>query len=167
MKKAYVKPVFLAEEFVAASSYAISCGPASINKALTINPGNNVCGEKIDGHTAGKGKAEINNNYIGVWPNTVADGENYSYWQYANQNDGKSNLFSSNNYECDFLWDYYSTGKNEIYVWENATAERNSSLGTLAVKVGEAIVDFANFFTHSSQSEGQHKPGYMGQSFQS
>ena len=165
MKKAYVKPVFLAEEFVAAASYATSCGAATINSALTIKPGDNVCGEKIDGHTAGKGKAEINNDYIGVWPDTA--GGKYSYWDYAKQNDGKSNLFSSSNYECDFLWDYYSTGKDEIYVWGSAVAERNSLLGTIAVTVGDAIVNFANFFTNSNQTEAQHKPGYMGQSFQS
>lgn len=169
MKKAYVKPVFVAEEFVAAASYATSCGPASINRAITINKGDIICNGRDNGHTAGKdsnGKdAVINTDYIGTWP----DGKQspYTYWDYANQNDGKSDLFSSNNYECDFLWDYYSTGKDEMYVWGSATAERDSSLGTIAVKIGETIVNFANFFTHSSQGLNEHKPGYMGQSFQS
>lgn len=170
MKKAYVKPVFLAEEYVAVASHVAGCGDASINKALIITPGQCVC-DGGDGHSAGQGgkgnPAGISMMYNGKVNENKNTNSQYDYWEYAKENDGVSNLFSSNNFDCDFLWDYYSTGKDEIYVWESATAERNSFLGTIGAMLNGAVMTYARFFTNSNQGLNQHNPGYMGQSFQS
>lgn len=157
MKKAYVKPVFLAEKFVAEQNYAAKgCGTWAWDKAQ-IQPGMELCykekkGEyESDGHKVGNGNAVIN---------TYSDDYNMYYWDYAGRtmnNDGSYNysdcyLFNREVQECDFVW---NNTNEEVYGWNSSVVSERTVANVL-------LGAFSNFFFGNSATISQHQPQYGG-----
>ena len=112
MKKAYVKPVFLAEEFVAASSYAASPCGVSERKPYELEIGDQLCPDGDSGHYVGGqhgDKGTINENWH--YDNS------YTNWQYATKVDNKATIFMDK--ACDFFWDPDTGSDGNVYVWDN------------------------------------------------
>ena len=124
MKKAYVKPVFLAEEFEGTASVA-ACGYGS-SKTFEVWDGVKVCNS--NGHEIGQGsgKSSFEQRYISyATDNHYGNGKDA--FQPINGTTGSYSLtnmdpnigsyvFTSGNFDCDFAWD--SKG-GYIGVWED------------------------------------------------
>lgn len=130
MKKAYVKPVFLAEEFEGTASVA-ACDRGS-SKTFEVWDGVKVCNS--NGHEIGQGsgKSSFEQSYISyATDNHYRNGKdafqpiNGTTGSYSltnmDENIG-SYVFTSWNFDCDFAWD--SKGGN-VGVWVN-TKDNNS-----------------------------------------
>ena len=162
MKKAYVKPVFLAEEFVADASVA-ACTRSSIYEALELKRGDTTLCDQNCGHAIGKGSEyHIDDLYthddIEVSDGVIPDVNKNTYWQYAQAEDGKVTLFNQNNCECDFLWSYENTGTvNEVKVWGSTAKDERPNNGIFGT--GWSLV---KFFLGNSTSHGL---GYDGTPF--
>ena len=156
MKKAYVKPVFLAEEFVAAASYAANgCDTTRISPKY-IEQGMQICRDD-PGHTVGGNKtAEIQGYYD----------NNTTYWQYASWSEdvrggaGDSQhaaenayLFSSEFSVCDFVW---NNTANEVGVWREQTNEETGKLEWAVSWIKDAL--FATFFLGTGSTIKNHTP---------
>lgn len=106
MKKAYVKPVFMAEFFEVSSTVAVC--PVRSATPLPVEEGDYICDSP--GHAVGHAQAPVNN-----------------YWDYAtNYQTDNSYIFTSGTYQCDFLWN--SEGGN-VGVWTQMD-ESGASKGT-------------------------------------
>ena len=163
MKKAYVKPVFFAEEYLVEASIA-ACTKASIYEALELKRGDTTLCNQNCGHVIGKGSNYHIDDYythddVAVPEDgTVPAVNTNTYWQYAQAEDSKITLFNTNNYECEFLWSYEDTGlKNEISVWGSTSKSERPNNGIFGT--GFSLV---NFFLGNSTS---HNLGYDGASF--
>lgn len=170
MKKAYVKPVFLAEEFVAASSYvASSCGQ-SVFSALLIEYDKNFCAKRgcnADSMTFHR-ETDYNNesNKPAVYQEyngTKVEGVD-SYWDYANYNDDKAYLFTGGSSECDFLWNGHASDK--VYVWDNVLKGAAEGAKQILATFGGLSFSLTGFLTGNEATNG-HPTGYEGQSFRS
>lgn len=165
MKKAYVKPVFLAEEFVSKTSFAVTPCDTGINGALKLEYGKNICDHCQGDKIGGNGKPSNNG---GAFVNDPYDGYD-SYWKYATsvnmQGKNGAYLFNtsvSDYQDCDFIWNGTSYGDNTslVYVWDAQDTQRtdkNSLVSTLK--------NFVQFFAGNSGNEQIHVPGYQHESF--
>lgn len=156
MKKAYVKPVFLAEEFVAASSYAANGCPTTKITPKAIAQGTKICN---DGHTVSQtNKAMINGYYD--------ETQNITYWDYASWNEEKrtgagdsthaatdSYLFSTESSVCDFVW---NNTANEVGVWREQTNQETGKLEWAVSWITGAL--FAPFFIGTGSDLKNHSP---------
>lgn len=151
MKKAYVKPVFLAEEFVAASSYAVgTCGPGTISQPWVINKGDLICnknGKADNGHKVGQ------NKQCGLDDAYTYD-TNITNWGYAEKGDNQVTLFASK--LCDFLWNPAGGNTDEVSVWNQDRTESKVVwwTGILAFLAGPSPSEEK----HTIAYEGQHTP---------
>ena len=115
MKKAYVKPVFFAEEFVASEHVAGIC-KLSVTSQLPIYEG-----VQIDKHSVSYSETPNDNVNVSGWMNSHYNSE-MTYWEYAGvgskqeAQEGKSDayLFTATNGVCDFLWNHQT---DEMGVW--------------------------------------------------
>lgn len=163
MKKAYVKPVFVAEEFVAETSYAATGCPTNYWAPVSISNGTQLCADD-SGHVIGaeNGKKGIINQKDGY-------STGVSYWDYASWGKDKrpdagddtyaaegTYLFNSGSKVCDFVWDNTA---NEVGVWR----QEKDADGLLqwVVKMIEGA-KFAPFFFGNSATISQHSPAYNG-----
>ena len=147
MKKAYVKPVFLAEEFVMTDCVA-SC-PTSTKVPGPIEDKTNVCvGD--NGH-----KVNLDKGLVG------------KYWSYADDDSTMVYLFTNATYECDFLWN--STGSNVEgwstngteggLVWDQAKREKLKLTSSTNYSFGQKLI---YFFTGDAKADNkEHVPGFM------
>ncbi|MBQ4265435.1 MAG: hypothetical protein IJB85_07990 [Clostridia bacterium] len=157
MKKAYVKPVFFAEEFVAETSYALTgCGtmswsPKEMYEDMLICSND---GHKLDHN----GNATVMDGVYGQ----NANGENITYWDYASTVDrtgagdeeyAASNryLFNSASSICDFVWDDTS---EDIGVWRENTTTNTWSVAW--------IEKLTTFFIGTNSDLKNHQPQYEG-----
>lgn len=161
MKRAYVKPVFLAEEYVAASNYVAACGTMSWVPQLLQFPsgkeeGTHLCENTTCAHNVGfnknqaiimKGEYDTNISY-----------KEYAEWDTSNRpnaaEDGYSAtnayLFNSGHGACDFVWDH--TG-SDVGVWKKD--EQSNWIVSL-------IGNFGSFF-YGAPANGQgHRPAING-----
>ena len=161
MKKAYVKPVFLAEEFVAAASYASgACGPASVNEPLLFKQKDVLC-DQCNGDKAGGTGAGINDKYKYTDDNgKLVTHDKLNYWDYAGTNDAK--MFNGGLFECDFIWEPTSATDNTTTVWVwDAVNVADRVLG----RITNTFMSFTNFFAGNNGTQEKHNPGYKQQSF--
>lgn len=164
MKKAYVKPVFLAEEFfmtmsIAACQYSMN-NPAKIYHGVRMCSGNN---HKVTWSPNATNKGTINTKTY-----TAADGTVMDYWQYsqgaADEASSDAYLFTVNNGQCDFLWD---NSNEQIGVWKTPdTFDGIRGADTMKDSEGNWLVNwligtFSGFFYGSGDP---HEPAYQGES---
>ena len=161
MKKAYVKPVFLAEEFVAASSYATSCG-VSQNKPFDLYLGMDFC--KNEGNTSDGDKG----HYVGGSPDATLDNAKgtimsawhydgkYSNWTYALKEDNKATIFLD--VKCDFCWDPSTGNSGPVYVWNDVTTENRTEKYT----GGDIAWGFSKFFAGANPDDKKHSVAFEG-----
>lgn len=158
MKKAYVKPVFVAEEFVAEQNYAAKgCGtydwdPVNIYPQLHLCYKVNGDSYKEDGHVIEQtGSAGIRGDYS----------SGVSYWQYAGMtvnSDGTKDysdcyLFNKDHTTCDFVW---NDTTEQVYAWNAVDVNQRTSW------VDKALGAFSNFFYGNGADIKNHQPQYMG-----
>lgn len=169
MKKAYVKPVFLAEEFVAETSYAnTTCGTGT-QVALEIKDGDCFCskdkncastfyenGDQGTVHTLYK---DVDDDAI--LPNNV-NPDNFTIWNYATYNNDKAYLFGSSLQECDFVWS--GNKEDQVYVWGSTDKSIRTNPANLLTK---ALGIVSQFFAGNGSSHGKHPVGYNQTVFQS
>ena len=174
MKKAYVKPVFLAEEFegtacVAACDYHAGGDNSQvlIYNTLRLCPPSNNCDHAVGGNSN-------NGKY---------DGDIQNYWKYATNNDtlmeGPTNenyvndttdgayLFTDGETVCDFVW---NGGKSQVGIWTQYENNLGSAISNAGLReLGQSFItwvsDFAKFFGVNGIGSKEHKPGVNGQQF--
>ncbi len=157
MKKAYVKPVLVAEPYEMTETVAWC--PESQYKTINVYDGAYLCIlQNCHDVDVDDKKAGINGNY------TYTDAENktqtMTYWQYAGgTSDGAAStnkdvfLFSTGNYACDFLW---SDPKEQIYVWNSPSMDARTENNWKST--GFLFSEF--FYSNDSISSGNnHAPG--------
>lgn len=171
MKKAYVKPVFVAEEFVLSDSVAAAC-PINVNTSMplffdenTVMCFNPNSGKGDNGHQASKG--DLGLSYEGdmtYWDYARADKSTSEYQdgngQNVSFNNGNAYLFSSSYTTCDFVWPNSETNDKDVYVWNSWEV----SLRTTLHSVGQI---FSDFFFNAKSNEDNHTPGYQGSALMS
>lgn len=121
MKKAYVKPVFVAEEFEGTASVA-ACGYSSKNK-FEVWEGVQVC--HSPGHKIGQGN---DNAPFKDYLEYATDGTTSSWDGYTvgGMDDNKgSYVFTSGLVECDFVW---NSNGGSIGVWKQDNEDGSESL---------------------------------------
>lgn len=169
MRKAYVKPVFLAEEFVGVSQSVSACAYSTTNPA-EVYLGVGLCNHN-DGncHSVKNNHGDISGNYTYLDENGQT--KTMSYWEYAGNQNGKQGgdafLFTVNNGQCDFLWDSDNDNMgvwNTPDVWTNDNVRPTPDTSTLGSVVNWLGKTFSQFFYGNSSSDGgeNHRPGYMG-----
>jgi len=161
MKKAYVKPVLVAEPYEMTETVAWC--PESQYKTINVYSGAALC-VKGNCHLVDTSGGWINQNN-GYSYTAIVDGkettQTMSYWQYAGGNaDGTiaNNkdvfLFSTGNYACDFLW---SDPTESIYVWKSP--DEKDRIENNWVSTDKSFSQF--FYGNESVSSGDkiHAPG--------
>ena len=167
MKKAYVKPVFFAEEFVADSSYAVgtctmsggvfeiipsTTGPKEEGTTMICNAanGNHWASIVVPYDKGGKdGYKENPNNVLpglGMTWSGGPEGTEYTNYTYALESDGKAYLFALDNVVCDFLWNKDADGAphGPVYVWNDI---ENKDRGGKDYTLASGTTGFFQFFT--------------------
>lgn len=170
MKKAYVKPVFLAEEFVAAASVA-TCPykpNSAVNQALDLTEymSNNtkICTNTSngDGHTI-MGSGVLRDESIKAYAKGSVTGDSATI---SNSNgDGFFSLFDTANIVCDFVWLKPSSGEDKVQVWGNdnqlvADHSQRSTLMDWIVKGKNWSKGFMWFFAGCNATEKNHGLNY-------
>ena len=166
MKKAYVKPVFLAEEFVAAASHVAGCGDGSVNSVKEIIPGTTYLCEFHDNScnsTLVLENSEANKLY-GSHDENFKGSTDLTYWDYAKADSAgsfndKIYLFTQNDYECDFVWTGYRN--DTVKVWGTLEKEKRSTTNVFY----DTFKSLTGFFRGSEAVNGHHPLGYNGSSF--
>lgn len=164
MKKAYVKPVFLAEAFEGTASVA-SCAGGSVNTPIELQTGNYMCYD-----IKNNGKLEGDNGHIVGGHNGKAPV--MKYWDQAGANkEGNETtdvyLFTDSNVVCDFLWSgegstvkgWSTNGKESGLVWNEN--ERNDA-ARVFFDFGKKLLEF---FCGPVADNENHNPGYNGYLF--
>ena len=161
MKKAYVKPVFLAEEFECTAAVAgcvySSKKPAQVWEGLTFCDDN---GHVIGGQNGSNGEVNQWWDYATETDNSTdgpKNGELGSYNDFAY-------LFTSGSYECDFIW---NSSKSDIYVWTKTEGDLKSAISKHTERKGafatlvSTFVDF--FYGIGSGACKMHEPEYLNE----
>lgn len=175
MKKAYVKPVFLAEEFVAASSYVASACGVSNAKSLEIKDGDLLCNThnnhcSLDFSLEGSyvNTTKYDGSVIDTTSQTgysLNNDNGFSYWDYAKQDDQKACLFNSTIGDCDFLWS--GNSNDTIWVWNSVDKGSADTSNGFIKGVKDTFKSLTGFFNGNESITGKHDVGYWGQSFRS
>ena len=158
MKKAYVKPVFIAEEFAAASSYAAGtiCGVSMYTPyGLTAgedwahkNDGTHLC--TADGHWLVLNRDRQPTKVGSAWHID----ESMTNWEYATA-DGQATLFIGK--ECDFVWDPSSGPNGAVSVWDDVDVDDRNELYTGWENGGKNdLWGFLKFFTGKDEKDPNH-----------
>ena len=166
MKKAYVKPVFLAEEFVATMDHVAACPtntwtPQELQFPINGQGGTRLCNSQKTNcsHYLGSGNATINGYYDEANKITYQQYAEWSIDDRSNAGDGvsdatKAYLFNSGYGACDFVWN--NTNQNVgVWVWET----ENEKWG---IKLIEKFGDFGKFFFGAKADNDNHKPAING-----
>ena len=169
MKKAYVKPVFLAEEFVAETSYANSACGISSGKAFTLYIDDNNP-QHLCTHSPCKGHDMTSSSVVYTGENSfIVDSEKntdtMTYWNYATKSDNEATLFSFGAVDCDFMWK--TNGQDQVSAWKYVDNDTRASLIKSTNNIFDLIItglgSFSQFFHgnhgNGSSGNGQHEPG--------
>ena len=169
MKKAYVKPVFLAEEFEGTMSVA-SCGYDATNMELQIWHGKQLCVKQHNGHYVGKKPGEVADWWDYATNTSSAKGNPPTSASLDGYNDGAF-LFTDSQTVCDFIWNSVDSdvgiwtsekGNSSKAIWDVET--RNNSILNQNLFV-TFIKGFADFFGIEADEDKNHKPGIKDQAF--
>lgn len=155
MKKAYVKPVFVAEMSYANNGCGVSIyQPAQITYATKKDKYDgttaDLCSDSEDGHfiqyeTDKNKKWGLALDYCYNEKNNT----NLDYWQYATsgntEEETKATLFVT--VLCDFVWNPNTGNDGNVSVWDTVLGR------TEGKQYGSSVIGtFAKFFTGSNQS---------------
>lgn len=168
MKKAYVKPVFLAEEFSGTANVA-SCAYGATQSELQVWKGSSLCKVGDGGHTVGK------KNYDAA-----------NWWEYATETAGANKnpptsaslngynngayLFTDGQYVCDFVW---SDSDAQVGIWTSKANDTTSAISSEADRKNGIlntnlfvtfISSFSKFFGIEPDNEN-HVPGIDNKAF--
>ena len=162
MKRAYVKPVFLAEAFEGTASVAV-CDYHANNNPAQIWEGMLMCQKGDQGHAIGgqngqKGDVQKWWDYATNTKNaTDANPKTGSY------NDGAF-LFTSGSTTCDFVW---NSKEDNIKVWTKNENDLSSAIWDPSQRINGFLTKvadlFANFFLGNSAEYIGHTPSYQNQ----
>ena len=148
MKRAYVKPAFIAEAFEMTESVAICdrhIGQGG-NHPFEIDFNTKICSGD-QGHKISKG--EITS-------------EDSPLWQYAVKEDNTAYLFDGLNTTCDFVWLGPSNGEDRVQVWGQSPdklAANASDRKSLFDWLGNQM-SFMKFFGGCEAGENNHGLNY-------
>ncbi len=159
MKKAYVKPVFLAEEFEATGSVA-ACVYHVTNNPAQIWEGMYMCARQDGGHAIGGQNGQ--------------KGEIQNWWDYATNTKGATDanpksgtyndgayLFTSGSTTCDFVW---NSKTDNIKIWTSEQDNLNTAIWDSTKREGGFLTKvwdtFAGFFLGNSADYESHTPVY-------
>lgn len=164
MKKAYVKPVFLAEEFEGTVSVASCQYNVDAQTKIQVYDGLHICDVPCS-HSIG------GNNGQGT------KGDVQDWWNYAtetktgNNMDGKGGpdnayLFTSGQIECDFVWN--SQG-SQVGIWTQFQDQLNTAISEHNNRIKKEgwnpviswINSFKDFFGVMG-GDNNHRPGIEG-----
>lgn len=168
MKKAYVKPVFFAEEFAGTSSVA-ACEYNAKQNALQIWEGRNLCLNGKCAHEIGKKTNEVSNWWDYATNTEGADANKPSSDSLSGYNDG-AYLFTDGQTVCDFVW---NTGGSQVGIWTSAKDDSSTAIwddekrtGTLGVNLFVTLITaYSNFFGIEPDKSDQHLPGVNNEVF--
>lgn len=155
MKKAYVKPVFLAEEFVAASSYATSCGVSQYSP-FELKVGMDLCNGDDNGHYVGGSSATAEYPAQGTISEKWYKDSQYTNWTYALKEDNKATIFMD--VKCDFWWDPNTGNDGSVYVWNDVMTENRTEKHTR----NHVSWGFFKFFTGANSDDKKHSIAFEG-----
>lgn len=158
MKKAYVKPVFFAEEFEGTVSVAACVYHADTNPAQ-IWEGMYMCANEDNGHAIGgqnKQKGDVQ-QWWGYATNTSgATDANPSNGTY---NDG-AYLFTDNSVTCDFVWNDKGA---QVGIWTSKENDTSSAIWKSSDREGAFVTlisMFTDFFFGNDANFEGHTPVY-------
>ena len=174
MKKAYVKPVFLAEEFEMTTNVA-GCDYHSQNKAQIYEPmqmcmGNNSGhsdqGHQIGGQQGVSGYVNENNlwsyatNGASSTDGRESNGDNFADSAY---------LFAGRNAECDFIWNQ-KDGPVGIWTTQEVSSIQDVTsdiwIADTSKRTDSSIISwigsFARVFFGNNSGFDKHTPAYNG-----
>lgn len=167
MKKAYVKPVFVAEEFEGTVSVASCQYGVDAQTKIGVYDGLHICPNIHCAHDIG------GNNGKGT------DGDVQNWWNYAtetttgkNENglNGPDNayLFTSGQIECDFVW---NSQDSKVGIWTQFQDQWNTAISEHNNRIQKEnwnpviswISSFKQFFGIPGGENDNHRPGIEGQ----
>lgn len=173
MKKAYVKPVFLAEEFectaaVAGCAYSAKT-PAQVFEGMHMCGDNSNDGHVIGGNSGDKGfvnKGKHNGvQSPGFWD--YATGGTGTYIDdaphEADPNKDLAYLFTDSSTVCDFIW---NSRDSQVGVWTSKENDWNTAIANPSLRNNAFVTlvsSFANFFFGNSANWEGHTPIYGDQ----
>ena len=160
MKKAYVKPVFMAEEFVATASVA-SCGynVSDPNSALQVWHTMHLCTNTSCSHQIGGNQGNLTydaNNWWGYATDTPGARPT------SDSTDGLNDaayLFTDAQTVCDFVW---SSKTSNVGIWTGTQGDKTTAISDSNNRTNAFVTlinDFSNFFHIPASQNDQHSPG--------
>lgn len=144
MKKAYVKPVFLAEVFEGTASVATCTQDYDPTKNLMqVYNGLQACEHGNKGHEIGHGSSPVNE----YW-SYATNGSSTNPTKPVDDPNSAAYLFTSGQQECDFVWNSYD---GEIGVWYDNNNNLQANMKDRDVSLIGSIIktvanDFMSFF---------------------
>lgn len=164
MKKAYVKPVFLAEEFEGTVSVA-ACGYSSRN-ALHVWEGKNLCLVGSCAHAVNRN----GNALVTQWWEYATEGmvdPDAEFTNPTSENFDAYNdvayLFTDSQTVCDFVWNGIGS---EVGIWTSEKGDVSTSMADHTKRDGlfvTMIDTFSKFFDIEPSQSKQHVPGVNGE----
>lgn len=166
MRKAYVKPVFLAEAFEGTQSVA-ACrhhsgstgGEVLIYNTLRLCSGGNSCNHKVGGNKSNELEGDIQE----YW--SYATNGTYNAPSNAGYTDDKNNgayLFTDGQVMCDFVW---NGGNSQVGIWTEEANNKESAIWDLGSRnlktsfITWISNSFSSFFAINGNGSDEHKPG--------
>ena len=176
MKKAYVKPVFLAEEFVAETSYAATPCGISVGTQLKLIDGKSMCiveNHKNCNHVISVANAPVSGKYQDgfVRDNDALNGysqnadNSFSYWDYATKDGTDAFLFNSSIADCDFLWS--GNNRDNVQVWNSVDKGAADTSKGFVIGFLNTFQSLTGLFCKNEGNGKGHVVGYDGKSFHS
>lgn len=171
MKKAYVKPVFLAEEFEGTVSVA-ACDYSSPTNHLAIYNGQSLCVIGDSGHhVGGSGNGGKTEGFVQDYWSYATNGDrsdsptkqDYNDGYYTDLNKGAF-LFTGGQTVCDFVW---NGGDSQVGIWTKDKDIISSAIGdadkrSLRDSFITMISSFSDFFSVKGVGSQGHKAGCKG-----
>lgn len=163
MKRAYVKPVFLAEAFEGTASVA-SCGydADAANSALQVWEGKGLCAVGDGGHRIGKKDAAVDQWWDYATKTEGANGKPPTSDSLKGFNDGAF-LFTDSQTVCDFVW---NSVDSDIGIWTSEKGNASTAIWDVTKRDNMFITlikGFAAFFGIEPDEDKNHKPGIKEQ----
>lgn len=170
MKRAYVKPVFLAEAFEGTASVAscqyhsgVAGNEVLIYNGLRLCSSGNNCSHKVGGNNGGKLDGDIQNYWDYATNNGVTTPPTNN--NYANNGVDGAYLFTDGHTVCDFVW---NGGNSQVGIWTDSERNAISDAGSrnpMTSIISWISESFSAFFGIQGSGSDQHKPGVNHQQF--
>lgn len=166
MKKAYVKPVFLAEEFEGTASVA-ACEYRASHDPLEVWNERNICSVGDNGHFIGK----VPGASVNKWWEYATEGMANPQVEFTNPTSNNFDayndtayLFTDGQTVCDFVWNGMGS---QVGIWTSEEGNVNTSVSDHTKRDGlfVTLIDAFNTFFGIEPKNEQHEPGLKNQKF--